>query len=71
MSIQMIAKELYRLQQAVEKIERQLGNAPVEKEAKLKDQLRKIKAQRDRMRNVLEGLKESPTHQVVKLRHRQ
>ena len=42
MSIQMIAKELYGLQQAVEKIERQLGNAWVEKESDLKDQLRKM-----------------------------
>ena len=71
MSIQMIAKELYLLQQAVEKIEKQLENALVEKEANLKDQLRKIKAERDRMRNILEGHKETPTHPIVKLRHRQ
>ena len=68
MSIQMIAKELYRLQQAVEKLEEQLRCAPVEKETDLKDQLRQIKAERDRMRNILEGQKDPPTYSIGKVK---
>ncbi|MBW1753821.1 MAG: hypothetical protein JRJ46_12170 [Deltaproteobacteria bacterium] len=53
----MIAKELYQLVQEVEKIERQIKNAPAEKHEELKDQLRKAKAERNLMRNILEGKK--------------
>ena len=57
MPIRMIAKELYLLVKEVEKIEKQLENAPGEKHAELKDQLRKAKAARNQMRNILEGKK--------------
>ena len=57
MAIRMIAKELYQLVQEVEKIERQIKNAPAEKHEELKNQLRKAKAERNRMRNILEGKK--------------
>ncbi len=57
MSIRMIAKELYLLVQEVEKIEKQIENAPADKHAELLDQLRKAKAERNRMRNILEGKK--------------
>jgi hypothetical protein len=53
----MIAKELYQLLQEVEKIEKQIENAPAEKLEELKGQLRKAKAERNRMRNILEGKK--------------
>jgi hypothetical protein len=61
MPIRMIAQELYRLLQEVEKIEKQLKDAPFEKQAKIKDQLRKTKAERDRLRAILEGKKEHST----------
>lgn len=57
MAIRIIAKELYLLMQEVEKIEKQLENAPADKHAELQDQLRKAKAERSRMRNILEGKK--------------
>ena len=57
MAIRMIAKELYQLVQEVEKIERQIKDAPAEKHEELKDQLRKAKADRNRMRNILDGKK--------------
>ena len=41
----------------VEKIEKQIKNAPADKHEELKDQLRKAKAERNRMRNILEGKK--------------
>jgi hypothetical protein len=53
----MIAKELYLLHQEVEKIEKQIEMAPPEKRKDLEDKLRKAKAERERMRNVLEGRK--------------
>jgi len=57
MPIRMIAKELYDAIKAVEKIEKQIENAPLEKREDLKDQLRKAKAERNRIRNILEGKK--------------
>ena len=58
MSIRMIAQELYRLLQELEKVEKQLKNAPFEKQEEIKDQLRKLKAERNRVRDILEGKKE-------------
>ena len=57
MPIRMIAKELYEAIKAVEKIEKQIENTPFEKREDLKDQLRKAKAERNRIRNILEGKK--------------
>ena len=54
MSIQMLAQELYRLLQEVEKIENQLENAPLEKKEEIKDKLRKISAERNRIRAAID-----------------
>ena len=61
MSIRLIAKDLYRLQQEVEELEKQLETAAFEKKIKLKEKLRKITAERDRMRRVLDGQIDRPT----------
>ncbi len=58
MTIRMIAQELYRLIQEVERLENKLKSLPFEKQAKIKDQLRKTKAERNRMHAILEGKKE-------------
>ena len=58
MPIRMIAQELYQLLKEVEKVEKQLQIAPFEKHAEIKDQLRKLKAERNRVRAILEGKKE-------------
>ena len=55
MSIRLIAKELYLLHQKVAKLEKKFETAPLEKRAELKDRLRKLKAERVRMRNALDG----------------
>jgi cell division protein FtsL len=60
MSIRIIARDLYRLQQEVERLEQQVENSPSEKKEVLKDRLRKVKAEHDRMRRVLDGAKKSP-----------
>lgn len=60
MSIRMIAKELYHLQQEVEKLEAQIESAPSHEREALKDRLRRLKAERDRMRKTLNGAKVPP-----------
>ena len=57
MSIRLLAKDLYRMVQEVEKYEKQLARAPWDQQAELRDQLRKAKAERDRLRKLLEGQK--------------
>lgn len=59
MSIRLIARELYRLQQAVEKLEKELARAPAGRIDQLQDRIRKVRAERDRMRRALDGSKES------------
>ena len=58
MPIRMIARELYRLQQEVEKLKERISQAPVGERERLGEQLRKVKAERNRMRKILEGNKE-------------
>jgi hypothetical protein len=62
MPIRLIARDLYRLQQEVEKLEDQLKNTPYGEKREMEDQLRKLKAERDRMRRILEGSKEPPSY---------
>jgi hypothetical protein len=58
MPIRMIAQELYQLIQEVERLEKKLNGVPFERQAKIKDQLRKTKAERNRVHAILEGKKE-------------
>jgi hypothetical protein len=59
MSVRLLAKDLYRLVKEVEKLEKQIMEAKLEQKAALNDQLRKLKAERNRLRSALEGRKES------------
>ena len=61
MSIRLIAKDLYRLKQEVQRLERELEKTPYELQADLKDQLRRKRAERDRMQGILNGAKEPPS----------
>ena len=63
MSIRMIAKELYLLQQEVDKIEKQIQDSPKGKRPELEEMLRKAKAERNRMKNILEGQKSNAAAQ--------
>jgi protein-arginine kinase activator protein McsA len=58
MPIRMIAQELYRLIQEVERLEKNITSVPFERHAKIKDQLRKTKAERNRVHAILEGKKD-------------
>ena len=55
MSIRLIAKNLYRLQQEVEKLEKQIESAGTETREELRNRLRKVTAERNRMRRILDG----------------
>lgn len=64
MSIRLIALELYRLEKEVSAIEKELASARDEHRDELKDRLRKIKAERNRARKMLEGAKEEPKYRL-------
>ena len=59
MSIRMIARELYHLQQEVGRLEKEIEAASIWEQERLKDQLRKAVAERDRMRKILDARKDS------------
>lgn len=65
MSIRLIAKDLYRLQKEVEEAEKELDHASEAERQELEDRLRKVKAERDRMRKILEGAKEQPPYRRI------
>jgi|GEM_PF-1203615 len=59
MSIRLIAKDLYELIRKVENLEKEIDNTPYENQSDMKDQLRKLRAEKNHMRKVLEGCKDS------------
>jgi hypothetical protein len=61
MSIRLLDKDLYRLQQAVEQLERELEETPFDQREHLQARLRSVRAERDHLRRVLDGQKDSPT----------
>ena len=66
MSVRMIARDLYRLRQEVDRLESQLKAGPAAKRADLEDQLRKARAERERVKRLLEGSKEEPPYRKPK-----
>ncbi len=63
MSIRLIAKDLYRLRREVEKLENDLASAPAGQQETLEAKLRQARAERDRLRAILDGQKDSPARQ--------
>jgi len=62
MSVRMIARDLYRLQQEVDRLESRLMDCPPATREELEDRLRKTRAERDRVKRMLEGTKEEPPY---------
>ena len=58
MSIRLLAIDLYRLYREVGELEDRIKNAPYQKRPELEDSLRKKRAERDSIRNALEGQKD-------------
>ncbi len=62
MSIRMIAKDLYQLHREVEKLQERLESAPAEEKENLEQELRRLKAERERVQKILDGSKEPPPY---------
>ena len=60
MSIHLVARDLYRLEREVSELERRLASCTASERDEVADRLRKVRAERNRMRNILEGAKEDP-----------
>lgn len=55
MAIRLLARELYRQQKLVEDLERRLVAGPAANHEKIKEDLRKARAERDYLRRALDG----------------
>ena len=55
MSIQLIARELYKILRKVDDLEKDLAAATDDRKAAIADNLRKLRAEYNRMRAVLDG----------------
>jgi len=62
----MIARDLYRLQQEVDRLEGRIKACPPEMREELEEELRKAKAERDRIKRMLEGTKEEPLYRKAR-----
>ena len=58
MSIRLIAKDLYRIINEVEKLEKEMENAPFEKREAMENKLRKARAEERQIRAMLDAKKE-------------
>jgi hypothetical protein len=66
MSIRVIAKELYRLEQEVKSLENRLEIASPKERDELENRLVRLKAERNHLRGVLEAKKEPPPYRQPK-----
>lgn len=55
MSLQLIARDLYRFQQEVDRLEKELAESPPARHDALNLKLAQAKAERDLMRRILDG----------------
>jgi hypothetical protein len=62
----MIARDLYRLQQEVDRLETRLRSCPPEMRDDLEEELRKAKAGRERVKRMLDGSKDETPYRKAK-----
>ncbi len=62
MSIRLVAKDLYRLEKELERLQKELSTCPPDRKQDLEKRLAEVKAERDRVRTVLEGAKAQPPY---------
>lgn len=55
MSLRLIARDLYRLQQVVDRLEKELAECPAAKRDEVKRRLAEARNERDHMRRILDG----------------
>ena len=61
MSIRLLARDLYRAQREVERLERALKDAPIDRYAATEDVLRLARGELNRLRRIMEGQKDAPS----------
>jgi hypothetical protein len=66
MSIRIVAKELYRLEQEVQGFEDRLKTATPKDKDELENHLLRLRAERNHLRGILEAKKEPPPHRRPK-----
>jgi len=66
MSLKMIARELYQLETELSTLEKQFEKTPLMERDELRDEIRKVKAQRDYMRGLIEGAKDPPPYRKAR-----
>jgi hypothetical protein len=66
MSIRIVAKELYRLEQEVQGFEDRLKTATPKDRDELENHLLRLRAERNHLRGILEAKKEPPPHRRPK-----
>jgi ABC-type phosphate transport system auxiliary subunit len=55
MSIRLLAKELYALMRRVEKLEERLEKTSFDKQAPIREELRRARAEKNRLQRILDG----------------
>ncbi len=55
MSLRLIARDLYRLQQIVDRLQRDLSQAPVERRDDIRRKLKRAISERNHVRRMLDG----------------
>jgi hypothetical protein len=60
MSIRLLARDLYQAQREVERLERALRDAPIDRHADMEDELRLARAELNRLRRIMDGQKDAP-----------
>jgi len=55
MSIKLLARDLYRLQKEVERLEQDLAATPMMERGRIEEALRRVRAEKERMRRALDG----------------
>lgn len=55
MSIKILARELYRAQQAVDKLEKALADSSVDQRARIEAKLRKARSEKEYLQRALDG----------------
>jgi hypothetical protein len=55
MSVRLLAQDLYRFQTEVERLEKELAAAPLEKKAVIERSLHRARVQKERLRRALDG----------------
>jgi len=66
MSIRFIARDLYRLERDVERIEALLKSAPSKEKSDIENRLYSLRAERNHLRALLEAKKEPPPYRQPK-----